>query len=98
MSNDPKYVDTSIGLGEGSLTALAPEGRTLINGISARQNIATLDAAMYEGNSIDIAGYHITVNEHKVGSALFQLAESLIGCPGLIRHMFATLKRTMICQ
>lgn len=57
------HVNTKLGHGEGPLTVLAPAGRKLINLQAEQQSFIALDAMLYEGNSIDIAGYHITVNK-----------------------------------
>jgi M6 family metalloprotease-like protein len=70
------HVDTSIGHGEGPLTLLAPHGRTLVRsqitpGSDAGPN---LDAILYEGNSIEIAGYKVTVNEHKEHSDVISIS------------------------
>lgn len=59
-----QYVDTRIPHGKGTMTLIGPKGRTLIQvtrkGGDTQQ---VLDAVFYEGNVIDIAGYHIAVNE-----------------------------------
>jgi hypothetical protein len=70
------HVDTSIGHGEGPLTLLAPHGRTLVRsqitpGADAGPN---LDAILYEGNSVEIAGYKVTVNEHKEHSDVISIS------------------------
>jgi M6 family metalloprotease-like protein len=57
-------LDTRIPHGDGAMTLIAPEGRTLIQIEQNGGNRQTLlDGVFYEGNSIDIFGYHITVNE-----------------------------------
>jgi M6 family metalloprotease-like protein len=58
------HVDATLGHGEGALTLLAPKGRTLINVVyQGGQNETILDAMFYEGNTIEVAGHRITVNE-----------------------------------
>tara|TARA_B110000259_G_scaffold102166_1_gene117641 strand:+ start:1995 stop:3557 length:1563 start_codon:yes stop_codon:yes gene_type:complete len=68
------HVDTRIGHGEGPLTILAPAGRTMIDVSTGYQNWPALDAVLYEGNSVDIAGYHITVNEAKESSDVISIS------------------------
>ncbi len=56
-------VDTALGNGQGAITALAPEGRTLIYmPMSDNGGTPHLDYVLYEGNSIEAGGYRITVN------------------------------------
>jgi M6 family metalloprotease-like protein len=57
------HIDTSFGNGAGPMTALAPEGRTLIYIETKVENDFSLDSILYKGNSISIGGYVITVNE-----------------------------------
>ena len=76
------HVDTSIGHGEGPLTILAPAGRTMITVSSGPQNWPALDAVLYEGNSIDIAGYHITVNEAREFSDVVSISRLGDWMPG----------------
>ena len=76
------HVDTSIGHGEGPLTILAPAGRTLVSSLTEFQNQTALDAVLYEGNSIDIAGYHITVNQAKQFSDVVSISKIPDWVPG----------------
>lgn len=56
-------VDTSVNHGEGSLKLVAPKGRGLIFPFTTGNRIPQLDAILYVGNSVDVAGLHITVNK-----------------------------------
>lgn len=78
------HVDTSIPHGEGTITLLAPEGRGLVESVMRGGNGDTpaLDAILYEGNSIDIAGYHITVNQAKTGSDIVSVSRIPDWVPG----------------
>ena len=76
------HVDTTIAHGEGPLTILAPAGRKLIYTKTQQQNMVGLDAVLYEGNSIDIAGYHITVNQAKVSSDVVSISKIENWVPG----------------
>jgi hypothetical protein len=77
------HVNTAIGHGEGPLTILAPAGRTLIATLKGGGQKATaLDAVLYEGNSIDIAGYHITVNQAKEFSDVVSVSKIEGWVPG----------------
>lgn len=59
------HVDATLGHGEGALTLLAPQGRGFVESPLPGGEIPfhTLDAVMYEGNYLDIAGYRLEVNE-----------------------------------
>ena len=59
------HVDATLGHGEGALTLLAPQGRGFVESPMPGGEIPshTLDAVMYEGNYLDIAGYRLEVNE-----------------------------------
>lgn len=78
-----QYLDTTIPHGYGAMTILAPKGRTLLevttNGGNTEQ---VLDAVFYEGNSIDIAGYHITVNQANEDSDLVLISKIPDWTPG----------------
>lgn len=78
------HVDTTLSHGEGPLTILAPKGRTLVElrGSSGMGTGTSLDAVFYEGNSIDIAGYHITVNERKADSDVVSISKISNWKPG----------------
>ena len=57
-------VDASKGQGEGTQVLIAPPGRGLYKySIERYYRTGELDAVFYEGNTVDIAGYRITVNE-----------------------------------
>ena len=57
-------VNSTIGNGEGAITVIAPEGRTFIwDKLPGGNNTERLDAFLYEGNQIEIAGYKIEVNK-----------------------------------
>ena len=77
------HVDTSIPHGEGALTPIAPAGRTLISnrmGKGGYDNM--LDTFLYEGNSLNIAGYNITVNKAYVGSDIVSISKDANWQPG----------------
>jgi M6 family metalloprotease-like protein len=76
------HVNTKLGHGEGALTVLAPAGRTLISLQSEQQSFISLDAILYEGNSIDIAGYHITVNRATQSSDIVSISKNAKFKPG----------------
>ena len=68
-------IDTSLGHGEGPITLLAPHGRHLILGtLPGGESENYLDAVLYEGNHLDIAGFHITVNEAKQHSDIVSVS------------------------
>jgi hypothetical protein len=70
------YLDTHIPHSFGAMTLLAPEGRTLLQVIVTGGNDEqVLDAVFYEGNSIDVAGYHITVNQANLDSDLVSISQ-----------------------
>lgn len=57
-------VDSTKGQGEGTQVLIAPPGRGLyVYAIETSFATDQLDAMFYEGNTVDIAGYRITVNE-----------------------------------
>jgi hypothetical protein len=59
-------VDATRGQGEGTQVLIAPQGRGLYKySIESSWRTDQLDAMFYEGNTVDIAGYRITVNEFK---------------------------------
>lgn len=69
-------VDTRIGHGEGALTVLAPSGRTIIyDNLFAGAGTSMLDAFLYEGNKIEIAGYRIQVNKAYAGSDVVSISK-----------------------
>ena len=71
-----QYVDTHIPHGQGAMTILAPKGRTLLQvSMPGGNQEQVLDAVFYEGNSIDIAGYHITVNQANEDSDLVSISK-----------------------
>lgn len=76
------HLDTNIGHGEGPMTLLAPAGRTLIDGLSGNLVDPTLDATLYEGNSIEIAGYRIEVNEARATSDVISITKIDDWVPG----------------
>ena len=76
------HLDTNIGHGEGPMALLAPAGRTLIDGLSGNLVDPTLDATLYEGNSIEIAGYRIEVNEARATSDVISITKIEDWVPG----------------
>jgi len=57
------HIDTTLGHGENFMTLLAPEGRKHVYIETPKNGIqANLDAILYEGNSISVAGLRIEVN------------------------------------
>ena len=69
-------VDSTIGNGEGAITAIAPEGRTFIwDQMPGGNGTEMLDAFLYEGNSIEIAGYKIEVNKAYKGSDIVSISK-----------------------
>jgi len=59
-------VDASKGQGDGTQILIAPSGRGLYKySIENKYRTQELDAIFYEGNTVDIAGYRITVNEFR---------------------------------
>ncbi|MFM1779350.1 MAG: hypothetical protein RIS51_495 [Actinomycetota bacterium] len=70
------HVDTTVGNGEGALTIIAPPGRKLISDIlPGGANTTMLDAFLYEGNRIEIAGYLIEVNKSKLQSDIVSISK-----------------------
>jgi hypothetical protein len=70
------HVDTSIPHGEGAITAIAPAGRTLVSNRMGEGGFDTmLDTFLYEGNSLNMAGYNITVNKAYVGSDIVSISK-----------------------
>ena len=60
-------VDSTKGQGEGTQIILAPQGRGLYKySIGNYWRTDQLDAMLYEGYTIDVAGYRITVNEFQI--------------------------------
>jgi hypothetical protein len=78
------HVDTSIAHGNGALTALAPEGRTLVSNSMGKggNNATMLDAIFFEGNTIEIAGYKITVNKALASSDIVSISKIPDWVPG----------------
>lgn len=57
------HIDTTLGNGENFMTLLAPEGRKHVYIETPKHGIqANLDAILYEGNSISVAGLKFEVN------------------------------------
>jgi M6 family metalloprotease-like protein len=69
-------VDTTIPHGQGAITLIAPSGRGLVQAQwpGGETDIPYLDAILYEGNFIDIAGYHIIVNQAKAESDIVSVS------------------------
>ena len=77
------YVDSTIGNGEGALTLIAPQGRTLIwDDMLDGAGTEMLDAFLYEGNFIEIAGYRIEVNKAYKGSDIVSIRPDATWSPG----------------
>lgn len=56
-------VDTSINHGHGPLALVAPKGRGLFTPFRETGGQRQYDAILYVGNSVEVAGLHITVNK-----------------------------------
>jgi hypothetical protein len=70
------YLNSRLGNGEGAATILAPQGRTIIwDDMYKGAGANMLDAVLYEGNSIEIAGYRIEVNRAYVGSDVISISK-----------------------
>ena len=69
-------VNSSIGNGEGAITVIAPEGRTFIwDRMPGGNGTEMLDAFLYEGNKIEIAGYKIEVNRAYKSSDIVSISK-----------------------
>jgi len=84
-----QYLNTEIPHGQGAMTLIAPKGRTLLEIHQQGGNRTTvIDGVLYEGNSIDIAGYRITVSESLVDSDIVSFsrvdADSLTDEPNYV--------------
>lgn len=80
-------VDTSLSHGQGAVTLIAPEGRTLYN---VENDVPQLDAIFYEGNRLDIAGYHITVNQSDDSGETVSISRSATN--GAVKYVCVTLE------
>jgi hypothetical protein len=77
------YVNSTIGNGEGALTIIAPQGRTVIwDDLFDGAGTEMLDAFLYEGNYIEIAGYRIEVNKAYQGSDIVSIRPDVTWSPG----------------
>ena len=86
-------VDTTRGNGEGALTVLAPEKRTFIFDLLPGGNgTEFLDAFLYEGNKLEVAGYKIEVNKAFIGSDVVSISRVPGWQPGMAGNYLCVTK------
>lgn len=56
-------IDTTLSHGQGALRLVMPEGRGLIYSYPGAGGEPSLDAVLYQGNSVEHSGFRVTVNE-----------------------------------